>query len=224
MVYYRPQKENSECLSDEVLTLWVERLLPLNDKVNVDNHLAGCAVCREILATIEEVKRASVKRGEPFVPDQFSHSARQIIKGAWETQITSVLLRITDGFYSAVETTGRVLLAPWLQPSVSLRADEQIRPSSVVVETIYKHLRCTVESSRTMEGRHTLEATFHAVNTELPIDPTVFYLFDGNEEIESQLSLEGKVAFEDLPPGSYRLVMNLPDGSQGHLDFHLIPS
>jgi hypothetical protein len=81
-----------------------------------------------------------------------------------------------------------------------------------------------VESSRTTEGRHTLKAYFREINTDKPIERTLFVLFDDNEEIESQVSIGGKVVFEDLCPGSYRLMMNLPDGSQGHLDFHLVPS
>jgi hypothetical protein len=224
MIDHRPQEENVYCLSDELLTLWAEGLLSSSDKVKVEAHVSACAVCRELIKTIEHVKQNSRENAESSAPEELSMAARRLVKRNWETQIASILLRLTDGLYSAAETTGRVLLAPWLSPAVSMRAEEDMRQSSVVVETIYQHMRCTVESSRTTEDRHTLKASFCEINTDKPIEGTLFVLFDEREEIESQVSVGGKVVFEDLLPGSYRLMMNSPDGLQGHLDFHLIPS
>lgn len=215
---------NGDCLSDETLTLWTQGLLSSSEEAKVKAHLNACGVCRDLARTLEAVVRQTSPQKNPPVPEEVSVSSRKFVTRAWEQQIARIILMVKDGLYSAAQTTGEVLLAPWLSPPVVTRADIQARPSSVVVETVYQDLRCLVESSRNDQDRHTLKASFSRSDTGQPIVPSQFILWEGDEEIESQMSSEGKVIFEDLPAGLYRLTMRLPDGRQGHLDFHLIPS
>lgn len=218
MTDHRPN--NGGCLSDETLTLWTQGLLSPGEQTKVKAHLDTCDVCRDVTLTLEALKPPISERS---VPEAVSSSAREFIARTWEKQIVRIILKMKDGLYTAAQTTGEVLLAPWLPPPVLTRAPGA-GPSSVVVETVYHNLRCLVESSRTGEGRHTFKASFVVIGTDRPIEPSLFILWEGDEEIESQMSHEGKVVFEDLPEGFYRLTMTLPDGQQGHLDIHLIPS
>lgn len=224
MIEYQRQYENRDCPSDETLTLWVQGLLANDERARLESHAESCVECRDLLATLAEVKDKEAQINQLSVPQQFLSSARQIIKQAWENQIVTIFVKISQGVYTAAETTGRILYAPWLEPGMVTRAEAGTDNASVVVETVYQNMRCLIETSRTQDDRHTLRAVFTSVSTGRPIECSLFVLFEENEEIESQMSTDGKVVFEDLPPGSYRLTLTLPDRSQGHLDFHLIPS
>ncbi|MBL8012918.1 MAG: hypothetical protein JNN05_03635, partial [Candidatus Omnitrophica bacterium] len=195
----RPFNQNMNCLSDETLTLWTQGLLSPQERAVVEAHAHGCAVCRELLQTLMDVN--ADERTEMATPRPLIASARELIKQAWENHIGSILLRISEGAYSAAQTTGRILFAPWMEPHKVLRSDGNANPSTVVIETAYRNMRCVVESSRTPNGCHTLKAEFTTVDANQPIDPTLFILYEDNEEIESQMSSAGTVVFEDLPPG-----------------------
>lgn len=218
------QHDISGCLADEMIAQWVRGLASADEQALIQAHLEKCPVCRELVDTALAVEHPSPDESPHQAPEALTARARQLVGRTWETRIADIVLKITGGIYSAVETTGKVLYAPWLPLAEPLRGEGAAMPSVVVVETIYKHLRCRIETSCVRGGHHAIHASFKDLGNDAPVNRIAVILFLNEEEIESQTSSKGMVHFEDLLPGAYRLELILPDGLKGQLNFHLLPS
>lgn len=211
------------CPTDEQLTLWAQGLLSPDEAGRVLVHAQTCAMCREL---IEVLNPAELSQQSPagVVPEDISPSVRTIIKQLWETQIVRVLIRITDSIYSAAETTGRVIAAPWLAGEVALRSAGESHAQRVIIQADFRDIRCMVESSRVAPGMHMLKVSFNKTATGEAVDLGQVILYDDSGELESQPSVNGTAAFEDLPAGNYRMALSFAGGEQGYLEIYLVDS
>jgi hypothetical protein len=215
-MYEMTKDNNSEislCLSDETVACWVEGLLSAGDQVKGENHARVCPVCREILdvaLAVAEGQKVSVSAA----PGSYAKTAKALVKERWGEKIMDVVVRLTGHAFTAVETSARILSAPWLPALDPLRAVDNNPLNLIVLEKDDPRLRCRLEIGQEDTGSHSAALLIRDARRGKAIDGLRVILYQGDEELESQMTREGRVSFKNLPPVKYRIeILRLKGGA-----------
>ncbi|NTV29844.1 MAG: hypothetical protein HGA80_07175 [Candidatus Omnitrophica bacterium] len=211
------------CISDEDLTIWQAGLASQEQSARIEGHLRQCVSCRELLNILEEVSAEQDRSVLNKTPAAVAERARQLVQESFIEKMLDVIVRVADGLYQAAETTGNVLVAPWLPAGAVLRGSDNISPDALVVEGEKEGLCCRLEFCRQDGGRHTVSVALRDVAADKPINGVACVLYIDGREVESQVSQGGRAVFEDLLPGNYRLELwQVPGRTPRALTFSLV--
>jgi hypothetical protein len=211
----------SACLSDEMVECWVQNMLPAQEQAAIGRHLDQCPDCRTLVRLFREVTAGYEAEGCRTIPLALDQQVRKTVREGWEMQVMNIVIKIVSGAYSACQTTGDVLYAPWMPSTALLRAGKTTQPGSIVVEKVFGSIRCRVEVDHGPGGHHRISVVLYDLARNLPLAQTQTLLFMDEVEVESQLTVDGRCVFEDLRPGAYRCEFIVLDGTGGHLNLHL---
>lgn len=195
---------DNPCLSDETIACWVQGFLPSAAQEKTGQHLKSCASCRELVAVCARVAEEQ-KSGLSPAPAAFTQSAKDLVGAKSGQNLLDVIVSVSGQAVAAVETTGKILFAPWLPALHPLRGADQSAMNTVVIEKIYKRVHIHLEVSGGKSGSYTAALTLRRSRFGKPLPDVRVILYQDRQELESYLTREGRVSFERLTLGLYRL-------------------
>jgi hypothetical protein len=195
--------QNHSCLSDETAACRVAGLLPVEAKEKIERHLASCASCRELVAVCSRVAKEQNSGMSP-APAALIKSAKALIGQRAGPNLMDVVVRISGHAFAAAETTGEILFAPWLPAVNPLRGRAADAVNVLVVEKVYKRFRVRVEVSGEKSGGYAAILTLCDARSGQAVPNIRVTLYEGEQELESDVTRDGHVSFERLTARRYR--------------------
>lgn len=188
--------------SEEEFSCFFKGSLAKEDEEKFKAHLVRCERCLEITALNDSI----VEEFNSQVPQDLIDKAKGLVKEEDSRSILNIFLRFKDNSIELIKTCGDVLVGQELIPSAVLRSRKISEfKNQVTVLKDFEDLRVEVKTENINGKTFNLEAVLKNKKDFNLIDDLRVTLLKDDIEMESYLSVKGKVFFEDLHCGIYQL-------------------
>ena len=211
---------NKICLSDEMIASYAEGLLTGNDLALVEEHLKQCDLCAEI-ATVQKECVLARKNGEfTFAPPALYERLRKELGLESSIPMLEIIVSFKERILEAVRTTGEFLTLSSLQPAYALRGDADVGGPTIIRE-ILGEVEVIVEITK--QNDENFRAVIKTTNpqTTIPREDLRVNLLNGQTELESYKTLNGRVVFDSLKSDDYYLQISHLDQVIGNIKMSL---
>ncbi len=193
------------CPSDEKIAEFVEGLLTGQQTRAVERHVEDCPSCQDLAAAQRRAQRRQEKTALSAVPPEVTQRAKDLVPQKSAEKIWNIMVEFSEKIFESIQTTGEILAGPGIKSGYALRDPVGDSTRTLVVRKALASF--TVEIAITEDGRDTHNLLLHVQQGAKGSVPSHFRatLSDGQDELESHPILRGKVAFEKIKQGSYRL-------------------
>lgn len=165
-------------------------------------HLVRCQRCAQISELNDLISRDLKEE----VPLNLIEKAKGLVKEDEAGHILAIILKLKPASIDLIRTCGDVLLGQELVPSAVLRSRKISEfKNQITILKDFENLRVEIKTENINGKSFNLEAVTKNKKTFDPIDDLRITLLKGEIEMESYLSLKGKVVFENLSCGAYQL-------------------
>lgn len=198
-------QNNPDCPSDETLMDFLEHRLDDSARMQVEQHLARCADCREQAAVCADLLTDDSGGPSVKVPPQVTQMAVDKVL-AMDRRIWSLKLRDRVRRWMTQGRTTLDRLAWQPRPAgVAVRGTRgTISPEVIRREKQFGDLRVVIEIENSSAGQALIRAT--AVSGQKADAPVRAALYMENREAASSVLGQSPAVFEEIPPGIYALV------------------
>jgi len=212
LVYRRWKEENTLSLAqhpeEEELACFLEDKLSLDESAKLKAHLLSCAHCSEIVATQIKLKRVP----ELDAPKELVASIQALVDERGRTAILEVILAFKEKVIELLSTTGDCLVGQEFIPAPVLRS-RNIKDfkDEVTILKDFKDIR--VEARIQNKGGRLFDLSILArrKDTQELLKDLRVTLFKEDTELESYLADAGKVTFEHVQLGKYKVELSSLD-------------
>ena len=209
------------CPSDETLTDFLAHRLTVSARQQVENHLAGCAACREQAAVFAELLLAD-PAGEAAVVSEAV--TRQAVDAVLALGPSAKFHALGEGarrwIGKATAALERVVWQP--RPAgVAVRgAGDRLAPETIRREKQFGDLRVTIEIENSGTGQALIRVNGDTGRS--PAGPVRVALCMADREAASSVLSHEAVMFEAIPPGIYSLVFAQQGVTLGAYAFEIV--
>jgi hypothetical protein len=209
------------CPSDETLTDFLAHRLTSSVREQVENHLAGCAACREQVAMCAELLLTDPAGETAEVSEAVT---RQAVDAVLALGPSVKLHTLREGARRWISKGTAALERLVWQPrpaGVAVRgAGDRLAPEPIRREKQFGDLRVTIEIENSGAGQALIRVNR---DTGRPAaGPVRVALCMADREAASSLLGHEPVMFEAIPPGIYSLVFALQSGKLGEYAFEIV--
>lgn len=213
---FNMKKKKHNCPSDEIVACYVDGILPDSEKAAVDDHMLSCSSCRENITIQKEVVKLQQLQGLDFAPSYLTERAKGLVaESAAGKGILELIIDFSEQMFEAIRTTGEVLVGPSRPPVFSLRAGSANVSKVLFVKKVFDDIRVEVELMRSRDDLNTVNLTFKDDKTEKLVVDLRATLINDDIELESYVTQNGKVAFENIKQGKYKIDISKVDSFVG---------
>lgn len=208
-------KNTSNCPDTEIMTYYIEGILPTEEAQTINQHIGVCKNCKEIFDVQRSVAESQREKGLIAVPNYLTERARNLVDKQAGINVLDLIMEFTDKAIGIVRTTGDILLGEQLQPAYALRSKEIESVTTQTIVKIFKDVRIEVEASRQKGDFNKFILRAKDIKTENPSDGLRITLVKDDLEIESYITESGKAIFEDIRPSKYLIRISRVDDPIG---------
>jgi len=194
---------------EEALACFLEGKLGRPEADTINQHLITCPACAEIAALAASL----VPEKELAAPPELIAAAKNIIAEK-KADILEIILRAKQNLLELLQTTGDILVGQELVPAPLLRS-RSIKDfkDEIIVLKDFGGLRVEIKIENKGGSIFSLAVVVKEKQTARLIKDLRVTLFQGDLELESYLTQEGKVVFEHVLLGKYLIqISNLDNG------------
>lgn len=198
-IYIEGKGAGDSHVAENLLTFYLEGLLDGEDKDKVEEHLACCGECLDLLLVLKEME--SLPQEVP-VPEILPPSWQERVKEILSPQSLYIGLKSFKENLEVLFTSGEVL-GPGT-PLLAVRGAPPNHPSQLV--TVQKHfgsLQVEVEVEQVKGGEKELKVALTDRWTQKPRRGLVINLIKQSRILASYVSREGQALFRHLSAGLY---------------------
>jgi len=210
------------CPDEESVACYLTGKASEAERLRVEEHSSRCEACLEELAVLSFMPSELVSEEEKRVPAEVADSSWSEIRthlGPETPPPKWPLDRLTKLVREVLEQLR--FLFSWKGWRLAvIRGDRQQSTEGwVTIRKVMGTLSANIEIERTGEAK----ANIRVEASGLPQRPGPLRatLFNGKKEVSSLPMQEGSAFFEEIPFGSYRLVLSLEDGRAATWSFEL---
>lgn len=188
---------------EEALSCFLEDKLPQEESELIKQHLSGCEACAEYIAAslkVLETKEAIA------VPQDLVDTARNLVDAVDKSKVLEIFLRCKNRIFEVLSSSGDVLVGQELVPAPLLRSrNKEVFQDQITILKDFKDIRIEVKIENKNGKFFTMivmakDKIAHKMLKDLRVT-----LIREDVELESYLSDSGKVAFENVQIGKYRI-------------------
>ncbi|MCK9602931.1 MAG: zf-HC2 domain-containing protein [Candidatus Omnitrophica bacterium] len=187
---------------EEAIACFLEDRLSRQEKEEMKAHLVNCDACAEV-ATLQ-MKIGIVLEREVF-PSMIAY-VKDLVRSKEIAPVLDILLKLRDDILEILNTTGDVLVGQELM-AVSILRSRRIKEfkDEVLISKDFKDVRVEARIKNKHGKAFSLAVTVRNNTTRELMRDLRVTLFKGNKRIESYLVDSGKVIFEDVLLGRYKV-------------------
>jgi len=190
---------------EEGIASFLEDKLSLEESAKIKTHILSCRECSELVAT--QIKLKALAQAD--APESVLRRAEELVDEAGKLTLLEVILLFRDKMIELLNTTGDCLVGQEFIPAPVLRS-RNIRDfkDEVTVVKDFKDVR--VEARIQNKGSQSFDVSIQALRKETQelIKDLRVTLFKEGVELESYLADAGKVIFEHVQLGKYRIELS----------------
>lgn len=221
---YRKWKGNLGSPSDghpdeETLACFLDGRLSESESVLLKEHLICCNTCSEAASLYLKIKNM-----EPIdAPKELINTVKGLLNTAAKDSLLEIVLRLRETAWQVINTTGDILFGQEVIPAPVLRS-RQIPDfkDEVMIFKDFKDIRVEVKIENKSNGRFNLNILIKEKQTQHTIKDLRVSLLREDVELDSYLTESGKVIFENVLFGNYRIEISTIDNKLAAilLDIH----
>ncbi|MBF0523352.1 MAG: zf-HC2 domain-containing protein [Candidatus Omnitrophica bacterium] len=212
-----------QCPDDETVACYMDGLLPAKEKSSVDKHLKSCSACREAFAIHKEVaEQLKVADLEP-VPKHLVEAAKNLWSEKYGVRFLDIVVTVAQDFLERARTTGEIIKGSLKSPefAYALRDGGEQKTTTLRVRKIFEDIRIDIEVSRTAGDNSMVSLKLKDDKTDIPLIDLRATLILDDTELESYVTQNGKVVFENIRPGVYMIQISRVDRAVGVISLEL---
>ncbi|TRZ95218.1 hypothetical protein D4R78_04310 [bacterium] len=195
---------------DETIVAFLNGSLPEADAERLKGHLIGCRSCAEAVEVQLRLSRETdlIKP----VPEELKSWAKNLVAAQNNTAL-EIVLKLKGKIWEVLGTNGDILLGQELVPALVLRSRKRENfKDEVTILKDFKDIRVEIKIENSSEGIFDLIVMARDKHTQRSIKDLRFSLIKDELELESYSADSGKIIFEHVLLGSYRVdITNLND-------------
>ncbi|MDD5165787.1 MAG: hypothetical protein PHQ57_00150 [Candidatus Omnitrophica bacterium] len=187
---------------EEAIACFLEDRLSRQEKEDIKAHLINCDACAEV-ATLQ-MKIGIAPEREVF-PAMIAY-VKDLVRSKEIAPVLDILLKLRDDILEILNTTGDVLVGQELM-AVSILRSRRIKEfkDEVLISKDFKDIRVEARIKNKHGKAFNLAVTVKDNATHELMRDLRVTLFKGNKRIESCLVDSGKVLFENVLLGRYKV-------------------
>lgn len=218
---------NKKCPDDETIACYIDGLLSSKEKALFENHLRSCVECCQMIEIQKKVALLQNKEEFMEVPSYLVVSAKSLFEQKQKIEFLEIVATVVDDFLKGIRTTGEIISGLTAESqgvfsSVIMRSGSSQKPTSFTVKRIFKDVRVEVLVSRANGDMSNIVLKFRDDRTDAMRTDLRATLILDNIELESYVTRNGKVAFENVRPGSYSILVSNLKVNVGVITMELI--
>ncbi len=196
--YSRPDAKH---LDAEAMACFLENKLPAEESEQIKAHLISCAHCAEVIAV-----QSGLISQDSRVPENLVAQAKELVASKDKASVLEIFLKAKENLLEILNTTGDILLGQELIPAPLFRS-RQIKEfkDEVVILKDFKDIAVEIKVENKQGRYFNLSVLAKNKNTQAIIKDLRVTLMQDNQELESYLSSAGKVIFEHVLLGRYKI-------------------
>ncbi len=193
----------------EALACFCAGSLPQEERVCLEKHLVGCAICLEAVTLNLNVQETELID----VPQELLEKARAILNSREKNPCLEVILRVKGKIFEVVSASGDILVGQELVPApVFRRRNNKDFKNEVTIFKDFNELRLEIKIENKGGDYFSLKLQVKKKNSEGFLKDLRVTLIKDDLELESYLSDTGLVSFEHILLGKYRLELTAAAG------------
>lgn len=187
---------------EETLVCFLENRLSQQDCEGIKEHLINCARCAELIAIQMKLKSTEIKD----VPQELLNRVKGLVKAEDKISILEIFLRLKEKALEILNTTGDILVGQELVPAPVLRS-RSIKDfkDEVTILKDFKDIRVELKIENKQGQAFRLTVMIKEKDTQRIIKDLRVTLIQDDLELESYLTDSGRVIFEHVLLGKYRV-------------------
>ncbi|OGW79638.1 MAG: hypothetical protein A3G33_07555 [Omnitrophica bacterium RIFCSPLOWO2_12_FULL_44_17] len=204
----KDSKPQGACLTDQDIACFLDDRLSRKQRKLICAHVVSCATCadqfKDHLLIAEDVNSSPLLE----VPQELEDMAKALVSSKVKPNILDIILNFTQDAIQLVKTTGDVLKTAVPIPVLRTNGKAEAMPNQIKIAKAFKNLALEVQVEK---RRHDLADISVSISEEgKRKKPAGFRisLFRGEREICSKLADKGKIKFEEVKIGQYKIVIS----------------
>lgn len=196
------------CLSEEAFACLIEGKVVAKDRKKAGRHLASCGMCREALEDYQFVSKAVSETGDVRIPNWVLERAKALLSEEAGGNVLEIAARIGQGILELVSTTGEMIVKGQAVPLPVLRGRgiAQSEQDLRVVKS-FQDILADVQLEMTQMPGLDMIVRVNNKKTKQRAQGIRVTLTRDDRELESSITVDGKVAFQRLREGIYQILL-----------------
>lgn len=188
--------------NEEDIACFLEGKLPAQEQDRIQRHFATCTECAQAMAM-----QAKMGLSEGMsVPEELLKYAKGLIRPQDNLSLLEVFLRVKGNILEILSTTGDILLGQELVPAPVLRSRKMSEfKDEIIISKDFKDISVELKVENKQGGYFNLSALIKNRTTQEVIKDLRVTLTKDDKELESYLSYSGRVVFEHILLGKYKV-------------------
>jgi hypothetical protein len=199
------KKKDQHKMSNELIAGYVEGILSDREKQLLESCLSSCADERELLRIQLDVARQQKMEELAFVPEELTQRAKDLVRTPWGANIFEIVIRFSDDFYEALQTSGKILRGPDLTAAELFRGQGKRKAKTLLMQKAFDRCNVEVEASRECSELNTISLRIINQKRIKLTEHLQITLKKDNQALECHPVVKGKVVFENVKPGQYTI-------------------
>lgn len=211
-----------KCLSEEDISCFLEQKLGPDTEAK-RGHILSCTACRETLKDCILIMEDTSGGKGVAVPEPVTERAKALVSEEVGPNIMDIVIAMGKDVVELVRTTGEALLGGSPVPIPVLRNRRQKQTSQAV--RVIKNLSSITADVEIGKSRAScVDVTIRIIDkkTRSKAEGVRVALLRGDRELESMLTESGRVAFEELRPANYQVLLSKGTEKLGMITVALI--
>jgi hypothetical protein len=194
-----------QCPDEETLIDFLENRLTDRQRTRIEKHLAGCAACRDQVATWMDLVHGDALAGAEPVPDGVTQNALDAVAGLAHDSMVGKLYEQTGRLITRGKAViEQIMVGHGAQP-VAVRGDRSAVAGRLIqVRKTFGDLDLRIEIEDS--GAHQALIRVACDREQPPAEPIRVVLRKSMREVASMALAGAPVVFEEIPYGVYALV------------------
>lgn len=188
--------------SEEDVACFLEGKLSSQEQERLERHFTICAQCAQAMAIQAKMGFSEVKH----VPEELLKYAKGLVSPEADFSVLEVFLKVKDNFLEILSTTGNILLGQEPVPAPALRSRKITEfKDEVIILKDFKDISVELKVENKQGGYFNLNVMIKKRDTQEVIKDLRVTLIKDDTELESYLGSSGKVVFEHVLLGKYKV-------------------
>ena len=199
---------------EETLVCYFEGCLTDKETEAVKRHLLECEICAEAFAV-----RIGIGVPEDLsIPDSLIAEVKELMIGSMP--VLEILLKLKDNLFDLLRTNGDVLVEQeWMPASLVRSRKIKSFKDEITILKDYDDIRLEVKIDSKGKDIFNLNVYVKEKQISRPIKDLRISLLKDDTELESYIVPSGRVRFEDIMPGKYKIEIS---GIESKMIFFLL--
>lgn len=208
------------CLNEEQLACYVDGKYPEDEYEGYTKHIMSCGACSE---TILDYGKALLSEDHAEMPPQMLiKNAQGLVEDTRLSDALDVIISIKNAALDLIKTTGEVILGNSLASMPAMRNEDKGKQSQNIrlVKKISNYC-VDIEIQKKKADTTSIVVRMSEEETNIKADKFRVSLNKKGRELESLMSENGKVQFEEVKIGGYQFVIEIDGKKIGKINLSL---